>query len=283
MKFGANTMIWEWPFTTESLALLPKIKRMGFDAAEFTIDKPTDLDYTVAREAFAKTGLEPLVCAILSFEHDLINDDRSVREAGKDYLKHCIDAVVAVGGTHVSGPIYAAVGRKELWSDEEKARLWDMCAEGLSEVAGYAAARGVVLGLEPLNRFETSFINTAEQAVRMVQMVNSPALGVHLDTFQMNPEEKSEADAIELAGKYLVNFHACENDRGIPGSGSIPWQSIAKALKKVNYDHFVVIETFVTAIKGITGAAIWRPLAPSQDAVAEVGLQFLKGLFAPFE
>ena len=280
MKFGANTMIFEFPFTTKSLAVLPKIKAMGFDGAEITIDGDKDIDYEIAAQEFKKVGLEPLVCLILSPERDLISDDPAKRANAKTYLKHCIDAIAKMGGKHIAGPLYSAVGRKENYSNAERARLFDMCAEGLSEIARYAADRGVVIGLEPLNRFETSFINLCKQAVPLVDAVNSPALGIHLDTFHMNIEEQNLGEAIELAGSRLVHFHACENDRGAPGSGHVPWLEVARALKKIKYDEWIVIESFVSEIEAIAAAAaIWRPLASSQDFLASSGLGFLKGLF----
>jgi D-psicose/D-tagatose/L-ribulose 3-epimerase len=137
----------------------------------------------------------------------------------------------------------------------------------------------VTLALEPLNRFETSFINTAAQVMEVVDQVSSPALGVLLDTFHMNIEERDPAAAIRACGSHLAHFHACGCDRGAPGGDQIPWPSIAAALRDVRYEGPIVIESFTIENQAIArAAAIWRKLAPTQDAIATEGLRFLRGL-----
>ncbi|MCS7040952.1 MAG: sugar phosphate isomerase/epimerase, partial [Caldilineales bacterium] len=101
-----------------------------------------------------------------------------------------------------------------------------------------------------------------------------------LDTFHMNIEEKSLGEAIRAAGPRLKHFHACENDRGAPGSGHVPWNDVAEALRAIGYEGPVVIESFTAKVKSIArAAAIWRALAPTQDDLARDGLAFLRGLF----
>ncbi len=148
-------------------------------------------------------------------------------------------------------------------------------------MSDYAGERGVKLGIEPLNRFETSLLNTAEQTMEVVDRLDSPAAGVLLDTFHMNIEEKDQAAAIRLVGDKLVHFHACGSDRGAPGADHIAWDAIAAALRDTGYTGPLVIESFTPDNQTIArAAAIWRPLAKSQDALAEEGLAFLLGKFA---
>jgi D-psicose/D-tagatose/L-ribulose 3-epimerase len=149
----------------------------------------------------------------------------------------------------------------------------------LSGLAAYAADHGVTLCLEPLNRFETSFLNTARQALEVIDRVNHPGCQLMLDTFHMNIEETSLGEAIRAAGPRLRHVHACENDRGAPGAGHVPWAEVASALKEIGYDGPVVIESFTAKVKSIArAAAIWRPLAATQDAIAYDGLKFLQQL-----
>ena len=137
----------------------------------------------------------------------------------------------------------------------------------------------VVMGIEPLNRFETSFINLATQVIEVVDRVDSPGCKIMLDTFHMNIEETHMGDAIRAAGPRLVHLHTCENDRGAPGTGHVPWNDVAQALKDISFDGPVVIESFTAKVKSIArAAAIWRPLAPTQDAIAFDGLAFLRKL-----
>jgi D-psicose/D-tagatose/L-ribulose 3-epimerase len=281
IKYGINTFLWTSPFTTKDLPLLDKAKAMGFDLVEIPIEGEQDTDYAKAAEAYKRTGLDCSVCAIMGATRDPAHEDESIQRNGVTYLKHCIDAVVQMGGKKIGGPIYAAVGRTWQASDEQRKRELERCAKNLKQVARYAEDKGVILGMEPLNRFETSFINITEQAVELVKMVDSPAIQIMLDTFHMNIEEKSFSNAIEIAGPYLMHVHANENDRGIPGSGHVPWNEVATALKKIHYDGAMVIESFSTTVKEIArAAAIWRPPAPSPDMLATDGKAFLKKLMA---
>jgi D-psicose/D-tagatose/L-ribulose 3-epimerase len=130
-----------------------------------------------------------------------------------------------------------------------------------------------------LNRFETSFINLATQVVEVVDRVDHDACGIMLDTFHMNIEERSIGDAIRAAGKRVRQIHTCENDRGAPGSGHVPWQDVANACRDIGFTGPYVIESFTDKVKSIARAvAIWRNFAPIQDALAEDGLRFLRKL-----
>ena len=198
-----------------------------------------------------------------------------------DYVRHCIEAAQAVGATNVVGPLYSAVGRTWQSTDDERKRDTDLLVKQLKELSSHAGDHGVVLCVEPLNRFETSFMNLAEQAIEVVDRVGHSACGILLDTFHMNIEERSIGAAIKAAGPRLKHFHSCENDRGAPGSGHVPWNEVRDALKAVNYDGPVVIESFTSKVKTIArAAAIWRSFAKTQDALAEDGLKFLKQLLA---
>ena len=140
----------------------------------------------------------------------------------------------------------------------------------------------VTLALEPMNRFETDFVNLAMQAVEIIKEVNSPACKVHLDTFHMNIEEKDMMRAIEETGDYLGYFHANENDRGIPGTGHIPWKEIARVLRKVNYQGPIVTEPFRRPEEAIGAApALLQPSLEGEDVDAELrqALNFLRDSF----
>ena len=179
------------------------------------------------------------------------------------------------------GPIYATVGRTLQQTADERAHDLDLLVGNLSELSNYAADHGVVMGIEPLNRFETSYINLAEQAIEVVDRVDHPSCRIMLDSFHMNIEEKSIGAAIRSAGSRLIHFHACENDRGAPGSGNVAWDEVAEGLDEIGYDGPVVIESFTAKVKTIAkAAAIWRPLANSQDELAGDGLIFLRQLLA---
>ncbi|HEX5499207.1 MAG TPA: sugar phosphate isomerase/epimerase family protein [Thermomicrobiales bacterium] len=279
---GANTWIWVSPPTDERLAALaPRLQNWGFDVIEIPVENPGDWDPARTAALLGELGLGATICAAMSPERDLTSDDDAVVASTQAYLRHCIDTEATLGGSVVAGPIYAPVGRTGMLEKRERAARLDRLARNLKPVADYAAERGVRLGLEPLNRFETNLINTAAQALAVVERVDSPALGILLDTFHMNVEEKHPAAAIRAVGRHLVHFHACGTDRGTPGTDHTDWSAIAQALADIAYEGPVVIESFTSENQTIaTAASIWRPLATSQDEIATQGLAFLRQLSA---
>jgi D-psicose/D-tagatose/L-ribulose 3-epimerase len=282
MKFGINTWVWTAPLTTEELEnLAPRIAGLGFDILEVPIESLDDLDYKRGALILKENGLGVSTCAAMGPDRDLIHPDEQIRQSGMSYLKQAIVATQELGATNLVGPLYSAVGRVWQSTPDERARDLDTLTESLKVLADYAGDHGVKLCIEPLNRFETSFINLAAQAIEVVDRVDHPACGIMLDTFHMNIEEQCLGDAIRAAGNRLMQVHSCENDRGAPGSGHVPWQEVAQALKDIDYNGPVVIESFTPAVKSISrAAAIWRPLAASPDALASEGLKFLKQVLA---
>ena len=195
------------------------------------------------------------------------------------YVRNLIDLAEKIGATNVVGPMYSAVGRTQSQTSSERETDLALLVEHYGELSDYAAEHGAVLCLEPLNRFETSLFNLTAQMIEFIDRVNHPACQMMLDTFHMNIEEKSVGDAIRAAGPRLRHVHACECDRGAPGSGGVHWSDVAKALDDIDYQGALVIESFTSQVKSIArAAAIWRPLAVSQDALAQDGVTFLRQL-----
>lgn len=282
MNFGVNTWVWVSPLTTDGLKeLAPKVKEMGFDWLEVPVEGTEDIDYDEAAAVLKEQGLSVSVCAAMGPDRDLIHPDGDIQKNGATYLRHCIDAVAALGGTNLVGPLYSSVGRVWQQTPDDRAKDLDTLEEQLRSLATYAADKGVYLCVEPLNRFETSFVNLASQVIEIVDRVDHPNCKIMLDTFHMNIEEQSLGDAIRATGERLQHVHTCENDRGAPGSGHVPWNEVAQALRDINYDGPLVIESFTNKVKSIArAAAIWRSLAESQDALAKDGLTFLKQLMS---
>ena len=281
MIYGINTFLWASPFKTQHLGFLDKAKALGFDLVEIPIEGEQDVDDVKAAEAYNRTGLKCSICGVMGANRDPSHEDEAIQKGGVAYLKHLIDAAVTMKAVAVVGPHYAAVGRQWQATPEQRKRDLERCAKNLKQVARYAEDKGITLAMEPLNRFETSFINLTEQALELMKMIGSPRVKLMMDTFHANIEEKSLGKAIEAAGANLVHLHANENDRGTPGTGHMAWSEIAAALKKVKFDGALVIESFSTEVKEIArAAAVWRPLAPTPDGLAKDGLVFLKKLMA---
>jgi len=278
MKYGVNLWVWESPLTTERVGeMAPKVKQMGFDLVEVPLEDTSLIDGAKAGSIIRDLGLAVSATVAMGPDRDLIHEDKAIRDNGMVYVKAAIDVCESMGATNLVGPLYSAVGRTWQQTADERAKDLDVLVSNLSELAAYAGDHGVKLGLEPLNRFETSFINIASQAVEVIDRVGNPALGIMLDTFHMNIEEKNLGDAIRAAGKRLIHVHACGSDRGAPGKGTVPWGDVAKGLSDIGYDGPLVIESFTPKVKSIArAAAIWREFEASPDALASDGLSFLK-------
>lgn len=280
-SIGISSFLWTSPFTTKNLDLIKKARIMGFDLVEIPIENENQIDYLQLKEVFNRENIKSSISTVMGEKRDLAHEDKEKQREGVSYLSHCIDAAEKIGAPTVVGPLYAAVGRLWQSTPAQRKRELERCTSNLKIVAKRAEDKGIMLALEPLNRFESSFINITEQAMELMYLVDSPNLKLMMDTFHANIEEKSIPDAIDLAGSNLIHIHANENDRGTPGQGHVPWQEIATKLKNYNYNGAIVIETFSTIIKDMArSAAIWRTLAPSQDLLAQEGLQFLRNVFA---
>lgn len=281
MKLGISTWVWTSPATTEVLEdLIPRIAGMGYDVVELPIEDPRQFQVERVRELAASSGVEISVCAVIGSGKDLLIEGES--EVGQAYLRACVDIAQTLGSPTVAGPFYSAVGRCWQAGPGERERDLDRLAGVLRSLGSYAGDRGVELGIEPLNRFETSFLNTTAQALELIHRTDHPAVGLGLDLFHMGIEEKSPGNALRAAGSFLKHVQVAENDRGTPGTGHLPWEDVAAALREIDYRGRVVIETFSDRVETIArAAAIWRPLAPSSDELAREGLRFLRGLLAP--
>jgi D-psicose/D-tagatose/L-ribulose 3-epimerase len=281
MKFGINTLIFAGTFTDENTSIFPTLKKMGFDGLEIALEKKGDIDYGRTLAALQEQGLEcSSICGLFGPDRDIRGPNSEHIENGMAYIKDCIEAAAALEGRLVVGPLYSAVGRAAMEPEEAKRKQWATARDNLKEVCEYAEKNDVHLALEPLNRFETDFINICTDAVKMVEEVGSDRLGIHLDTFHMNIEEKDSAEAVRIAGEKLFHFHASENDRGTPGSGQVHWDRIAEAIKQVGYDRYVVIESFTPEVEVIAKAAsIWRPTEKDAQTLADKGLRFIQERF----
>jgi D-psicose/D-tagatose/L-ribulose 3-epimerase len=196
---------------------------------------------------------------------------------GVKYLCALIDQMVALDAKVLSGPVYSYVGRAEAYTPLEQKRHWQAVVKNLKTVTRYAAARGKLVCVEPLNRFETDFLNTVDQGLKLIADVGSPALKLHLDTFHANIEEKYQGEAIRRAGKHLGHLHACGADRGTPGNDHIDWKSIAAGLKVIKYEGDIALESVTLDVPRIArSAGIWRRMEKTRDEIACDGLKFLR-------
>jgi len=277
MRFGINTFLFGFPFTNQSTRLFPRFKRWGFESVEIPIGDLADIDPVYVKDRLEEYGL---VCGSVT---PCLGPDKDLRgsvgeqRAGVEFMKRVVRRMVELDAATLVGVVYSIVGRADAVPPSEYRQQWKAVVKNLKELCRFSADHGRTVALEPVNRFETDFINTCEQGLAMIHDVDSPALKLHLDTFHMNIEEKDPAASIRKAGRDLGHLHACGCDRGTPGSDHIDWKSIAGALKSIEYRGDVVIESFTADVKVIARAAsIWRELEPTREEIAYKGLKFLK-------
>lgn len=275
VRFGVNTFLWTENFGPSDFPLLASVAARGFQGVEVSLIHPRQFEAAAIRRANGEHGLGCTVCSVLPSGLSLIAEDASTRAQAFTHLSDCIKLTADAGAELIAGPLYSPVGYlpgRRRTPDE-----WKWAVDAYQRLGPVLDAHSVELCLEPLNRFETYFLNTTEDAVALCAEVNHHRVGILWDTFHANIEEKHLAASLRTAGPYLKHVHTSENDRGIPGTGHIDWSGVFAALRDLNYARWLTIESFGFSLGDLCSAAsIWRDLAPTPEQIAWDGIQFLK-------
>ncbi|MEX1307745.1 MAG: sugar phosphate isomerase/epimerase family protein [Eubacteriales bacterium] len=276
-KFGVDSFIWAEAFSEKDLWIIEKAKEMGFEVIDFAIANPFTFPTELVKKELNRVGIDCVCTTTLTSETNPISPDEQVRAQAVKAMKKCVDICNELGSPILGGVNYAAWGyiTKRPRTDQE----WDWGVESMKQVADYAKKTGdVIVCVECVNRFETFFLNIAEDAVKFCKDVGTDNVKVHLDCFHMIREEKSFAGAVEACGKeYLGYIHVNENDRGIPGTGLVPFKEFFEAVAKVGYEGPLTIESFDPSFEELAGnCAIWRTFAETGEELAREGLKNLK-------
>jgi D-psicose/D-tagatose/L-ribulose 3-epimerase len=275
MKFGVNVFIWTENFDKSHLPLLPRIKEAGFDGVELPLFTPAGFATADIAKGLAQYGLECTICSVLTGGLSMLSDDAAVRKQTRVHMEEVVKTAAEVGAKIVAGPLYSPVGY--LPGRRRTADEWKWAVDCYQSLGPVLAQYGVTIAVEPLNRFETFFLNFADDAVAFCDQIGHPNVGILFDTFHANIEEKDIASAYRKVGRHLKHVHTCENDRGIPGSGHVEWKAVFEALRDVKYDGWLTIESFGFALPQLSAAAaIWRDIERSPDLIAFEGVKFLK-------
>lgn len=279
MKLGIHAYAWCSQWSNNTLNLIDRTQKLGMDFIEIPLMVLETFDSLKVRKRLNSNSFLAVTSTVLLGDTDITSENEIVRKNGINYLMKCIQATHEIGATCFSGVIYSQhVKPTQLMPTEQ---TWQYSADALREVARYAKQYGVTIGIEPVNRYETYFINTCEQAKTLINMVGENNVKIHLDSYHMNIEEKSFYDATILAGADLIHYHLCENDRGIPGSGLINWDDIFRALAEINYDGYAALESFVELTNNMN-TWVWRRLAPDGDTLLREGVKFIRKKMAKF-
>jgi D-psicose/D-tagatose/L-ribulose 3-epimerase len=249
---------------------------------EIPVEDPDLIDGVIVEKALKDIGLQATVCGVFGPTKDLTNDEVSVHENCFRYIEKCFELCNLLEAEFLAGPMYSAVGKARLVSSEQRKIEWERAVRNLGKVCEMAQNRGLSIAIEPLNRFESDMVNSAEDVMRLVGDINHASAMVLLDGFHMTIEEKKIGDAIRTVGNKLIHVQVSEKHRGIPGTGLTPGEDFRRGLVDIRYQGPVVIESFTPDIKELAAAVcIWKNLAENQDVFASAGLKFLKETFNP--
>ncbi|MFD9600472.1 sugar phosphate isomerase/epimerase family protein [Streptomyces sp. NPDC059970] len=276
---GANPWIWHSPVTYEALGdALPRLSAWGFDCVEIPLENERDWAPESVGKLLDASGLAvAAVIAVMPPDRNLVRTDPQTVRATQDYLHRCIDAAQTVNAPTVAGPVYTAVGRTWRMDRTERTAAYEELRENLAPVVDHARAAGVRIAVEPLNRYETSLLNTVDQTLAALTGLPEDTIGLALDVYHQNIEERSLPDAVRRAAGRIVHVQVCANDRGTPGADSLDWPGFLTALTTSGYRGPLCIESFTAHNDAIAVAAsVWRPLADTQDTIATDGLAFLR-------
>jgi D-psicose/D-tagatose/L-ribulose 3-epimerase len=274
MKYGMNLLLWTGELNDGLMPILEKLKGFGFDGVEIPIFN-TDLDYAAWGKQLDAIGLERTAVTVRNVDDNPISPDAAVRRKGVEGNKRMLDCCAAAGVQTVVGPYHSALGHftgSGRTNDE-----WKWGIDSMRETAEYAAKVGVMLGIEPLNRFEVYFLNAQADAAEFCRQVGHPSCRMMYDTFHSNIEEKSIRKAIHDIQDMVCHIHISENDRSTPGAGNVRWDENFDAIHDIGYDGWLVIEAFGLALPELAAATkIWRRMFDDELKLAQEGLAFMK-------
>ncbi|MHA1468634.1 MAG: sugar phosphate isomerase/epimerase family protein [Promethearchaeota archaeon] len=270
-KYGVNLLLWTSNFTEEDLYLLKKVKGLGCDVVEIPIFNPDKFPSEKVRNELDKLNLDACVCYGCEIDSDIASLDDTIRKAGITRFKQAIDHANIIHAKKIGGVVYKAGGifTGSAPSEDE----WKTSVSSMKEIAIYANNFDISIGLEQINRYETYFINTVDDALKYYKDVGEPNMFILLDTHHLILEELNFYNSIIKAGDYLGHFHTSENNRGIPGTGLVNWDQVFRALRDINYKDWLVIESFYTGFGNI-----WKPITDSPEKLITEGLKNLKAI-----
>ena len=277
MKIGVSAIAWTADFGESHLDLLPQLRDHGLIAFEIPMCAPERLPAAKIRRMMDDNGLTCSVCAILPQGINPISSDAGVRKKSVAHLTKCVETATDMGATLIGGPLYAPIG---YFSGRRRSKEeWGWAIDAFQQLSSMLDTNNLDLSIEPVNRSETYFLTTAQDARALCDAVDHPRIGVTIDTFHANIEEKIISDAIGVAGNRLKHLHVSENDRGLLGSGHIDFEAIIDALRKIGYSGCLMIEGFGYSPKETAApGAIWAHVDVSPEDIAFEGVRYLQSL-----
>jgi len=279
MKIGVSGFAWARGFRQSYFPLLSQLRERGFRGFEIPMFTPADLPVAAIRRAFEEADLDCTICAILPPGINPIDPDPEVRSKSFSHLVECVQTASDLGAKLLGGPLFAPIGYLPGHRPSPDERKW--AVECFQSLGAALDANQVTLSLEPVNRSETFFLRTAAEARSLCEAIGHPRIGVTIDTFHANIEEKSMPAAVRSLGPWLRHIHASENDRGVLGSGHVGLAETLQVLREIDYDGYIVLEGFgYSPAEEEAPGALWADLRVTPEDIAFQGLAYLRSLGA---
>ena len=276
MKLGLHCYLFTESWSDDSLSILDTALGLGAECFEVVVGDDIEFTPRLTRRRAEALGLKLTVGpgGQWPVECDLSADEPADRAKGLTWHCHQVDRAAELGAVAYTGALYGHPG-----TVRRRVPPLDECestAEGLHRLAEHAASCGVALALEPMSHFRTHIANTPEQILRLVALADHPNLGVLLDTYHLVTEVRDFGAAIRTVGDQLWGLHACENDRGVPGGGLVPWGQVFSALRDIAFDGFVLLEAYNSSLSDFAfRRGMFHDVCPDGEAFARQGLAFM--------
>jgi len=258
---GVHALVWAGDLSPESTRkVMSQTKRAGYDLIELSLHGPKVMDLALTRDLLQEHGLQLGCSRGLTFEADVCSEDRARVARGIAMLEEGVTITAEMGGKYFGGILYGAMAK---YPGPLTAKGRSNATDSVKRMADFALKKGVTLGLEVVNRYESNQLNTAMQALEMLDRVNAPNVVVHLDTYHMNIEEADFMQPVLACGKRLGYVHIGESNRGYLGSGTIDFAQFFHALAMIDYQGVVTFESFSSTVVNddlSNALAIWRNL-----------------------
>jgi D-psicose/D-tagatose/L-ribulose 3-epimerase len=280
MRIGFNLLLWTTHVTDEHLPLLGALRRAGYDGVEVPVFEGDEAHFRRLGQAIRDEGLAATGVTVLPDQaHNAVSADPGARQGALDRIRWAVDRLGACDGELLAGPFHQPLG--EFTGDGPTEAEKDRLVEVHVAAADHAAASGIKLSIEPLNRFECYMMNTVDGAAEIVRRVDRPNYGLLYDTFHANIEEKDPIGVIGRNLRHINHVHVSENDRGTPGKGHVPFAATFVALKAGGYDGWLTIEAFGRALPDLAAATrVWRDFFPAREEVYTDGIRMIRELWS---
>jgi D-psicose/D-tagatose/L-ribulose 3-epimerase len=258
---GIHALVWAGDLTPESTrAVISQTKQAGYDLLELSLHGPKVMDFGLTRDLLLENELQLACSRGLTFDADVSSEESACVARGIALLEECVNITSQLGGKYLGGILYGAMAK---YPGPLSAKSRSNAADALKRISDFALKKGVTIGLEVVNRYESNQINTALQALELIDRIGAPNVVVHLDTYHMNIEENDFMQPVLACGAHLGYVHIGESNRGYLGSGTIDFAQFFHALARIDYQGVVTFESFSSTVvnEDLSNAlAIWRNL-----------------------